>query len=44
MANAQMKNHNNVGENVYSEVFGVAPYESLIRFKIQNSGFKMAAW
>ena len=31
------------GENVYSVVFGVAVYQPLIRFKIQNGEFKMAA-
>ena len=38
MAASEMKNCNNINENVYSTVFGVADYESVIRF----SNFKMA--
>ena len=41
MAAAEIKNRNNIHENIYSGVFGVADYGSLIRFKIQNGGFKM---
>ena len=38
MAAAEMKNRDIIGENLYSEVFGVADYESVVRF----SKFKMA--
>ena len=38
-----MKNYDNISENVYSGVFGVTVYKSLIRFKIQNRGFNIAA-
>ena len=35
-----MKNRDNFGENGYPGVFGVAVYESLITFKIQNSSHR----
>ena len=38
MVAAEMKNCNNISENLYSGVFGVADYEYVIRF----SKFKMA--
>ena len=38
MAAAGMKNRDNIGENVYSGIFGVLDYKSIIRF----SKFKMA--
>ena len=37
-----MKNRDYIGENLYSGIFGVGVYKSLIRFKIQNGGFMMA--
>ena len=43
MAAAKIKNSDNIGENLYSWVFEVAVYESLIRFEIENGGSKMAA-
>ena len=43
MTAAKMKNYDNISENVYSGVFGVTVYKSLIRFKIQNRGFNIAA-
>ena len=39
MVVAELKNCGSIDENVYSGVFGVADYESVIRF----FGFKMAA-
>ena len=38
MAASEMENCNNINENVYSVVFGVADYEFVIRF----SKFKIA--
>ena len=43
MATAEMKNRDNVGENVFSGIFGFAVYETVIIFEIQNGGFKMVA-
>ena len=43
MAVAELKNCDNIGKNVFSRVFGAAVYKFLIRFKIQNGGFTMAA-
>ena len=37
MAAAEIKNRDSIGENLYSEVFGVVCYEFVIRF----SKFKM---
>ena len=36
----EMKNRDNIGKNVYLGIFGVADYDSVIRF----SKFKMAYW
>ena len=43
MAAAEMKNGDNIGENVYLGVLAVADYESVIRFSKYKIGFKMAA-
>ena len=43
MAAAEMKNRDNIGENVYSGIFGVANYVSVIRFlklKMVNSRWR----
>ena len=43
MAAAKIKSRDNISENVYSRVFGVADYEYFISLKIENGGFKMVA-
>ena len=43
MAAAEMKNRDNIGENVYLGILAVADYESVIRFSKYKIGFKMAA-
>ena len=39
---AKVENRDNIGENIRG-VFGIAVYESLFRFDVQDGGFKMAA-
>ena len=43
MAAAEMKNRNNIRENLYSGVFGVAVYESLsdLKFKMADSRWRL---
>ena len=41
MAAAEMRSRYNIGENAYSEVFGVAVYESVngfLKFKMADQG------